>query len=60
LPSIDFIAEEASWCFPAIKQFLSIQSYVLLGHSVGGGMAISIASRDVCREGIVTVSAQAL
>jgi len=43
LPSIDFIAEETSWCFPAIKQFLSIQSYVLLGHSVG----------------VVTVSAQA-
>jgi pimeloyl-ACP methyl ester carboxylesterase len=59
LPSTDFIAEEANWYFPAIKQFLSIQSYVLLGHSVGGGMAISIASRDACCEGVVTVSAQA-
>ena len=59
LPSIDFITEEASQYFPAIKKYLSIHSYVLLGHSVGGGMAINIASRDSCCEGVVTVSAQA-
>jgi len=59
VPSIDFITEEAIEYFPVIKIFLSIQSYVLLGHSVGGGMAINIASRDPSCEGVVTVSAQA-
>lgn len=59
LPSIEFIEEEASKYFPAIKDQLSLKSYVLFGHSVGGGMAINIASKDPDCLAVVTVSAQA-
>lgn len=59
LPSIEFIEEEAIKYFPAIKAYLSIQHYVLFGHSVGGSMAINIAARDPDCEAVVTVSAQA-
>lgn len=59
LPSMKFIEEEATKYFPSIKEHLSIQNYVLLGHSVGGGMAINIASRDPDCQAVVTVSAQA-
>lgn len=59
LPSIKFIEEEAITYFPFIKEYLSIQHYVLFGHSVGGGMAINIASHDPDCDAVVTVSAQA-
>jgi len=59
LPSIGFIEEEATMYFPAIKEQLSLKSYILFGHSVGGGMAINIASKDPDCQAVVTVSAQA-
>ena len=59
LPAKNFIEEEATKYFPAIKEQLSLQRYVLLGHSVGGGMAIHIASRDPDCEAVITISAQA-
>ena len=59
LPAMDFIEEEAIKYFPAIKKYLSIQYYTLLGHSVGGGMAINIAARDPDCEAVISVSAQA-
>lgn len=59
LPSIEFIEEEATKYFPVIKEYLSLSSYVLFGHSVGGGMALNIASRDSDCQAVVTVSAQA-
>ena len=59
LPSVEFIEEEAIKYFPSIKKCLSIQHYALFGHSVGGGMAINIASRDPDCEAVITVSAQA-
>ena len=59
LPSIEFIEEEAIKYFPAIKDQLSLGSYALLGHSVGGAMAINIASRDADCQAVITVSAQA-
>ena len=59
LPSKDFIEEEASIYFPSIKETLGIDRYVLLGHSVGGGMAINIASQDNDCQAVITVSAQA-
>lgn len=59
LPSVEFIAEEAITYFPAIKERLSLQGYVLLGHSVGGSMAIHIAARDPHCQAAVTLSAQA-
>jgi len=58
-PSISFIEEEATQYFPAIIKHLSIRRYALLGHSVGGGMAINIASSDPRCEAVITVSAQA-
>lgn len=59
LPAINFIEEEATGYFPRIKEQLSIQRYVLFGHSVGGGMAINIAARDADCQAVITVSAQA-
>ncbi len=58
LPSLEFIAEKATNYFPAIKEHSSLGSYVLFGHSVGGGMAIKIASQDSDCRAVVTVSAQ--
>ena len=44
LPSFDFITEEAEVVFPVLCQALNIDHYCLVGHSVGGAMAIAIAS----------------
>lgn len=59
LPSLDFIKEESTKYFPAIKFGLSISKYILFGHSVGGGMSINIASQDRDCQGVVTVASQA-
>jgi pimeloyl-ACP methyl ester carboxylesterase len=58
MPSLQFISEEASLYFPLIKAALSISSYILLGHSVGGGMSIVIAANDADCKGVVTIAAQ--
>ncbi|MGC9196197.1 MAG: alpha/beta fold hydrolase [Syntrophobacteraceae bacterium] len=58
LPSLQFILEEATTYFPLIKAGLSISSYILLGHSVGGGMSLSIAANDADCKGVVTIAAQ--
>lgn len=58
-PSLTFIEEEASRYFPAIKKHLRLQQYALLGHSVGGAMAINIAAKDPDCKAVVTMSAQA-
>lgn len=59
LPSIHFIAEEAEIYFPILKKALSLNEFLLLGHSVGGGMAINIAACDPDCVGIITIAAQA-
>ncbi|MCG7639779.1 MULTISPECIES: alpha/beta fold hydrolase [Alteromonas] len=59
LPSVDFISEEANLYFPALKEALSIERYILLGHSVGGGMALNIAATDTDCEALVSIAAQA-
>lgn len=58
-PGFDFIEDEAVTFFPHIKQGLSISAYILLGHSVGGGMAVNIAAQDTDCKGVITISAQA-
>ncbi|HEX7915731.1 alpha/beta hydrolase [Rudaea sp.] len=60
LPSVDFIREEAEVFFPALRRALGLTRYSLFGHSVGGGMALTIAALDGegC-EAVVTESAQA-
>ena len=58
-PSIDFVAQEATGYFPAVREQLALERFVALGHSVGGGMAIhcAVAFGDAC-EALVTVAAQ--
>lgn len=60
LPTIEFISEEAEIYFRAIKSELEIEDFSLFGHSVGGGMAVAIATqfKNECRS-IITESAQA-
>ena len=58
-PSLEFIEEEATTYFPVIKQHLSFKHYCIFGYSVGGSMAINIASRDPDCNAVVTLSAQA-
>jgi len=60
LPGFGFIEEEATLYFPALKKGLSLGSYVLFGHSVGGGMALNIAARDPDCMAVITESCQAL
>jgi pimeloyl-ACP methyl ester carboxylesterase len=59
-PSVDFVTEEASRYFPALRRALGLTRFVLLGHSVGGAMALAIAAaeRDGCAA-VITESAQA-
>lgn len=55
-----FIGDEASENFRAVCQQLGLNSFVVLGHSVGGGMAIGCAAAhpDACL-GVITIAAQA-
>ena len=58
---LDFIAEEATTGFAAVRQQLGVGRFAVLGHSVGGGMSVHIAAHDVddC-EALVTIAAQAM
>ncbi len=59
-PSLDFIGEEAQTAFPALRDALGLDFFALLGHSVGGTMALAIAGAAPQRcEAVVSVSAQA-
>jgi pimeloyl-ACP methyl ester carboxylesterase len=55
-----FIDEEAEVYFPALCEGLGLDRVVLFGHSVGGGMALTIAARhpDACAA-VISESAQA-
>lgn len=59
LLSINFIEEEADIYFPVVKASLEINDYILLGHSVGGAMAVNIAASDKACKAVITISAQA-
>jgi len=59
LPSFQFIEEEADTYFPNIKSALGINRFILLGHSVGGAMAINIAALDEQCDAVITIAAQA-
>lgn len=59
-PSDDFIAEEGTVYFPALRRALHLDRFALFGHSVGGAMAVTIAgSHPEACEALVTESAQA-
>lgn len=59
LPSLEFVAEEATRFFPHVEEQLGIDGFIAFGHSVGGGMAIhcALAFPDRC-QGVITESAQ--
>lgn len=60
LASVDFIAEEAGVYFPGIAAALDIRDFSLFGHSVGGAMALVIASSQASNcNWIISESAQA-
>jgi len=57
---LDFIDEEARRQLPALADALGLERYALLGHSVGGGMALTAAAFDPERcAWVVSMSAQA-
>ena len=59
LPSLDFVGEEASIYFPALRDQLGLTAFVACGHSVGGGMAVHCAAENAARcEALVTIAAQ--
>jgi mutator protein MutT len=59
LPGKGFIGEEAEIYFPDIKKALSLDRYILFGHSVGGAMCIEIAARDTDCLAVITEASQA-
>jgi pimeloyl-ACP methyl ester carboxylesterase len=60
LPSVDFIREESEVFFPPIRSALGITDFSLFGHSVGGTMALLIASLSGSQcEAVVSESTQA-
>ena len=59
-PPFDFIAEEATTWFALLREQLELGPFAVLGHSVGGGMAVNIAARhDQACMALVTIAAQA-
>jgi pimeloyl-ACP methyl ester carboxylesterase len=58
--ALDFIEEEATGGFQAVRQHLDLSRFEVFGHSVGGGMAVNCAAvyPQACR-GLITESAQA-
>ena len=58
---VSFIADEAQHSFAAVRDYLGLDRYVLLGHSVGGGMAVCVAAAypEQCMA-LMTLSAQSL
>ncbi len=59
LPSVDFVKEEAEIYLPTILKQLGIGSCILMGHSVGGGMALSAAAFNSNIKAVISESAQA-
>ena len=55
-----FVAREAETVFPAVHQGLGLGDFIVLGHSVGGGMAAMVAARYGAQcKAVITESAQA-
>lgn len=56
---LTFIEDEMHSAFVAVKEFFKLNHYALLGHSVGGGMAVCIAARDPNCSHLISIAAQA-
>ncbi len=59
LPSIHFIREEAEIYIPQITKQLGLSKFALMGHSVGGGMALETAAINKNVVAVISESAQA-
>ena len=59
--AVDFVSTEATEAFAEILQQLNIQNFMIMGHSVGGGMASCCAAyyQDRCKA-LITMSAQSM
>ena len=58
--TLDFIAAEGRDGLPAVLTACGVEAFVLCGHSVGGGMALSAAPRFPARcTGVISMAAQA-
>ncbi|MEG1767655.1 MAG: alpha/beta hydrolase [Comamonas sp.] len=56
---VDFVATEALGSFAAVLEAFCIDRFMVFGHSVGGGMAVSIAAAYGARcRAVITESAQ--
>lgn len=56
----DFIADEGRTFLPAVLAQLGIDRFAVLGHSVGGGMAVNMAAQQPAGcAALVTIAAQA-
>jgi pimeloyl-ACP methyl ester carboxylesterase len=57
---LDFIADEARSYFAAVRRHHGFTGFIVLGHSVGGGMAVNCAAQfpDDCKA-VITIAAQA-
>lgn len=60
LPTQEFIREEATFYFPAIRGQLGISEFAVMGHSVGGSMALLSAVNFPQNKWIVSESTQAM
>jgi len=57
---LDFSAAEAAGGFSAVCDALALERFIVLGHSVGGGMAVHVAAAQPARcAALVTMAAQA-
>ena len=59
IPSRNFIREEAEIYFSHLIDGLSLNKFLLFGHSVGGSMSIEIAAKFVACVAVITESSQA-
>lgn len=59
MPAPDFISREAELTFPAVKEAINPESYILFGHSTGGSMALVIAADDPECDAVITEGTQA-
>ncbi|RTL37111.1 MAG: alpha/beta hydrolase [Rhodocyclaceae bacterium] len=58
--NLDFIADEARSYFATVRRHYGFAGFIVLGHSVGGGMAVNCAAQfpDDCKA-VITIAAQA-